>query len=94
MGEQAKQQPEQASWQRIYDECRLKECGVEFHKFISDPWGVLTRCGQFGAPASIANGFKPLLPKQAAVAKRLHNSERRQALHAVYFRITGRRLAH
>jgi hypothetical protein len=45
--------------------------GLRFEDFVMSPWEHLRRLGQLSAPACMAVGLEPLLPAQAAVARRL-----------------------
>jgi len=58
-------------WSAVFEACRLGEQGEGLEDFLADPWAVLRRHGQESAPECLANGFRPLLPRQAAVARRL-----------------------
>lgn len=62
-------------WETVYALCRLAEYGIEMDTFVSDPWVVLTEVGQTDAPQSIADGYLPLLPRQAELAKQLLEQE-------------------
>lgn len=56
---------------RIYREARLIEFGVTLEEFKADPSSVLRQCGQQSAFTCIKNGFRPLLPKQVLIARRI-----------------------
>lgn len=58
-------------WAGVYTACRLTETGLRFEGFVISPWEHLERLGQLSAPACLAAGLEPLLPAQAAVARRL-----------------------
>lgn len=58
-------------WTEVFEACRLGEQGERLEEFLRDPWTVLRRHGQESAPECLANGFRPLLPRQAVVARRL-----------------------
>lgn len=60
---------------QVYTLCRLEEAGVDFDEFLAEPWEVLSAHGQTGALESIRKGFLPLLPEQAAIARRLADEE-------------------
>jgi len=62
---------EEKYWARVFFEAGILECGITFVQFMTDPCAYLVDCGQESAPYCIRAGFRPLLPKQAAVAKRL-----------------------
>lgn len=64
-------------WREVYDTCRLKDVPEApcIETFLEDPWHHLQSLGQSDAPASMAHGFEPLLPAQAAVAHRLRLEE-------------------
>lgn len=62
---------EDDTWEQVYTKCRLAQHGVSLREFVSNPWKVLAQHGQSAAPESIANGYEPLLPRQAEVARRL-----------------------
>jgi hypothetical protein len=58
-------------WAGVYTACRLTQTGLRFDDFVTSPWEHLRRLGQLSAPACLAMGLQPLLPAQAAVARRL-----------------------
>jgi hypothetical protein len=58
-------------WNRVYDEARIAEHGYTRESFLRTPERILRLVGQESAPAALEAGFNPLLPRQAAVAKRL-----------------------
>lgn len=60
-------------WAGVYTACRLTETGLRFEDFVTSPWEHLELLGQLSAPACLAAGLKPLLPAQAAVARRLRS---------------------
>ena len=60
-------------WARVFVEARILESGITFDQFLTNPDYYLSSIGQETAPECIKNGFLPLLPKQAAVAKRLRD---------------------
>jgi hypothetical protein len=63
-------------WAGVYTACRLTETGLRFEDFVTtSPWEHLERLGQLSAPACLAAGVEPLLPAQAAVARRLGSLE-------------------
>lgn len=64
-----------ADWEMVYALCRLADHGIEMEVFVLDPWVVLTEVGQTDAPQSIADGYLPLLPRQAELAKQLLEQE-------------------
>ena len=55
----------------VYNEAKLAEFGITYAEFSANPTAVLRQCGQETAPACIESGFRPQLPRQAMVAKRL-----------------------
>lgn len=81
-------------WETVYELCRLAEYGVEMDMFVSDPWVVLAEIGQTDAPQSIANGYLPLLPRQAEAAKRLLEQELVQDSAMKVVQFTTRKKAH
>lgn len=58
-------------WAGVYTACRLTQMGLRFDSFVESPWEHLLRMGQLSAPDCLAAGLQPLLPAQAAVARRL-----------------------
>lgn len=60
-------------WAGVYTACRLTQMGLRFDSFVESPWEHLLRMGQLSAPACLAMGLQPLLPVQAAVARRLRD---------------------
>ena len=62
---------EKEYWTEVFEACRLGERGERLEDFLRDPWTVLCRHGQESAPECLANGFRPLLPRQVAVARKL-----------------------
>ena len=62
-------------WTEVFEACRLSEQGERLEEFLRDPWTVLRRHGQESAPECLAKGFLPLLPRQAAVARRLADAD-------------------
>jgi hypothetical protein len=58
-------------WAGVYTACRLTQTGLRFDDFVTSPWEHLRRLGQLSAPDCLAAGLHPLLPAQAAVARRL-----------------------
>lgn len=67
-------------WEAVYDACKLDAVPEApcFDTFLEDPWRYLTELGQAEAVASMAHGFEPLLPAQAAIARRLQAEEAEQ----------------
>jgi hypothetical protein len=55
-------------WADIYRACGL-QAEISFELFLSDPWRHLREFGQETAPALIEQGWRPLLPAQARVAR-------------------------
>lgn len=64
-------------WAEIYHATRLSEEGVPFEAFIQAPHEHLGAYGQSEAPESMRQGYEPLLPAQARVARRLRAHEAR-----------------
>lgn len=64
-------------WGEVFVACRLREEGLTFERFLQDPWGWLAHFGQESAPGCLRAGFRPLLPAQARVARRLREEEER-----------------
>jgi hypothetical protein len=58
-------------WIEVFEACRLGEQGERLDAFLRDPLTALRRHGQESALECLAKGFRPLLPRQAAVARRL-----------------------
>ncbi|UVE19530.1 hypothetical protein NVV93_09230 [Pseudomonas sp. LS44] len=59
-------------WVEIYADARIGEISNKpFSEFIRDPWNELVDAGQESALDSMVQGFRPLLPAQAATAKRI-----------------------
>ena len=65
-------------WASIYHACRLFEDGLNFDVFVQSPQHWLHLHGQEQAPQSMANGYQPLLPKQAVIARQIREQERTQ----------------
>lgn len=65
-----------AEWENVYKLCRLSEANISLDQFLSSPWNILREQGQEGAVDSIRRGFHPLLPAQAAIARRLREEEK------------------
>lgn len=63
-------------WADIYQACGLR-AEISFELFLSDPWRYLREFGQETAPALIEQGWRPLLPAQARIARALAIAERR-----------------
>lgn len=63
------------SWEAVYRDAGIARIGITFGEFIESPWEYLREAGQESAIASMARGHKPLLPKQAEVARRLQDDE-------------------
>lgn len=62
-------------WAGIYQACGLR-AEISFERFLSDPWRYLREFGQETAPVLIEQGWRPLLPAQARVARELAIAER------------------
>ncbi|MES1927408.1 hypothetical protein [Salinisphaera sp. T31B1] len=64
-------------WRDVYDACRLEDIPEApcFETFVENPWHHLQSVGQSDAALSMARGFRPLLPAQAAIALRLRIDE-------------------
>lgn len=58
-------------WTVVYAATHLAELGVRYAAFREAPWAHLHAHGMACALECLAHGFQPLLPAQAAVAKRL-----------------------
>ena len=65
-------------WAEIYHAIRLCDEGVPFELFVQAPHEYLGAYGQSEAPESMRQGYKPLLPAQARVARRLREEEKRE----------------
>jgi hypothetical protein len=63
-------------WADIYRTCGL-QTEMTFEVFLSDPWRYLRQFGQESAPALIEQGWRPLLPAQAHIARELAIAEHR-----------------
>lgn len=64
-------------WGEVFSACRLHELGVTFSSFIASPWEMLALHGQESAPECLTQGYRPLLPRQAAIARRIREEEAR-----------------
>jgi len=62
-------------WADIYQACGLRT-EISFERFLSDPWRYLREFGQETAPTLIEQGWRPLLPAQARVARELAIADR------------------
>ena len=62
-------------WATIFQATSLFYEGVTFEEFLTAPWDYLYEHGQEGAPASMEQGFRPLLPEQARIARRMREHE-------------------
>ena len=69
---------EQELWADIFEGLDMQSHGVSLSEFIKDPSGSMVATGQESAFECLENGFKPLLPKQAAAAKRIQDEWARQ----------------
>ena len=60
-------------WRAVYEACQLTAVpgAPSFVRFLERPRAYLDEFGQSEALASMAAGFHPLLPIQAAIAQRL-----------------------
>ncbi len=67
----AQTQSHQDRWTSVYQACRLEQEGLALDKFLEAPWLWLEHYGQEAALRSIAQGFRPLLPAQVKVARRV-----------------------
>lgn len=56
-------------WGNLYVQGRLKEEGVQFESFLADPWRALQGLGRAGDLDSVRDGYRPLLPAQAEIAR-------------------------
>ncbi len=74
---------DQELWADIFEGLNMQAHGFTAEKFIEDPWGSLVAAGQDSAFECLENGFKPLLPKQAAAAKRIQEEWARQDAKAI-----------
>lgn len=83
---------EQRMWADIYEAVRVQDCNpaMTIERFMQDPWGNLKACGQESAFDCLSNGYKPLLPAQAAASKRIQGAwdaeQARPALRLVHSR--------
>lgn len=64
-----------ARWAPVYRACRLVEAGVSFQEFLNAPWAFLAQHGQEAYFRSHAAGYRPLLPRQAKIARRVRQVE-------------------
>ncbi|MEW6178272.1 MAG: hypothetical protein AB1670_06530 [Pseudomonadota bacterium] len=62
-------------WAEVFQACRLTEEGVNFEDFLATPRAILHAFGMADAPEVMADGFLPLLPRQARVRARLERPE-------------------
>lgn len=74
---------EQELWADIFEGLDMQSYGVSLHEFIKDPSGSMVAAGQESAFECLENGFMPLLPKQAAAAKRIQDEWARQDAKAI-----------
>lgn len=65
----------EAELETVYRLCRLSESDIDLDEFKASPWPILREHGQEGAVDSVRRGYLPLLPAQAAVAKRVRGME-------------------
>lgn len=67
-------------WTPVYQACRLAEEGIALDAFLAAPWQHLVEHGQESCFASHGRGFRPLLPRQAAVARRIRSMDLRSRM--------------
>lgn len=60
-------------WRPVYDAAHLADTGLSFEVFLTAPWAHLVEQGQETAPRALHNGYRPLLPRQAKIAKRIRS---------------------
>lgn len=77
---------------RLFTTAGIAQFGFTLEQFKRNPNSVLRQCGQPSAPDCIANGFKPLLPAQAMVAKQLQGQWEHDALAAKVANVPRKRL--
>ena len=58
-------------WGDIFLAISLREDGIAFEQFLTNPWGYLRAAGQESAPTALENGYRPLTRRQAAVARNI-----------------------
>lgn len=63
-------------WENIYAKCQVSEYKISLETFLESPREVLRDIGQGDAVESIAQGFEPLLPKQAEIARRVWEADK------------------
>ena len=66
--------------EHVYYEAQLSAFGVSLADFRANPAAVLRECGQETAVACMESGFRPLLPRQAMVAKRIQEQWQKEAI--------------
>ena len=66
-----------AYWTPIYEACRMHEFGLTLDEFLSAPWYHLTRHGQETAFMQMDKGLRPLLPRQARIARKIRDMDLR-----------------
>ena len=62
-------------WAEVFMACRLEGEGVRLEDFLATPEDILHAFGMSDAPEIMAQGFLPLLPRQARVRARLERLE-------------------
>lgn len=67
----AQTQSHRDRWTNVYQACRLEEEGLKLDQFLEAPWRWLEHYGQEAALRSMLQGFRPLLPTQVKVARRI-----------------------
>lgn len=60
-----------AQHEAAYQQCRINEYGITLDEFMKRPQETLNMLGQGDALEIIESGYRPLLPKQAAIRARL-----------------------
>ncbi|MEW5837796.1 MAG: hypothetical protein AB1717_03070 [Pseudomonadota bacterium] len=62
-------------WADVFQACRLAGEGVSFEDFLATPRAILHAFGMSDAPDIMADGFLPLLPRQARARMQLERPE-------------------
>jgi len=59
-------------WGEVYTQCKVqKGTGVTFEEFVEHPMQHLKEIGQESAPRTIRNGYRPLLPIQIELKRKM-----------------------